>query len=292
MSTSALRSTKGRSIPASLDDAHRRLVTAVEGLVAGEDWRQMLEVARRFHAYSTANVFLIMAQRPEATRVAGYRTWAGLGRQVRRGEKGIAILAPVVTRARPIDAREEACEPELVKVLRGFRVVHIFDVTQTEGDELPDVAPALLSGVAPAAVWEALATQVAAAGFTVSRGDCSGANGVTDFLARTVTVRADVSEPQAVKTLAHELGHVLLHDTSDDRACRGRVEVEAESVAYLVCEHAGITSDTYSFPYIARWSGGDVEVVRASAERALTGARLIIEAIDFSIKSLSGVPTA
>jgi len=280
MSVSAARSATSRSTSASLDDAHQRLVSAVEGLVAGEDWRQMLEVARRFHAYSPSNVFLILAQRPDATRVAGYRTWATVGRQVRRGEKGIAILAPLVSRARPVDAREEAEAPELVQVLRGFRVVHVFDVTQTEGDDLPDVAPSLLAGSAPGAVWDALAAQVSAAGFAVARGDCGGANGVTDFLTRTVTLRIDISDTQAVKTLAHELGHVLLHDAPDDRACRGRVEVEAESVAYLVCHHAGIPSDTYSFPYIARWSNGDVEVVRASAERAITCARRIISFLE------------
>jgi hypothetical protein len=107
----------------------------------------------------------------------------------------------------------------------------------------------LLAGVAPADLWNVLGTQVTSAGFSLHRGDCHGANGVTDFLGRTVTVRPDVSEAQALKTLAHELGHVLLHDTAEHRGARDRGEVEAESVAYLVCEHLGITADTYSFPY-------------------------------------------
>jgi antirestriction protein ArdC len=284
MSSSLHRNTKSRSASASFDDAHRRLVAAVDGLVAGEDWRQMLEVARRFHAYSTCNVFLILVQRPDATRVAGYRTWATVGRQVRRGEKGIAILAPLVSRARPVDAREEADEPELVQVLRGFRVVHVFDLSQTEGDPLVEVAPTLLTDGAPGELWETLAAQVASAGFALQRGDCGPANGVTDFLDRTVTVRDDVAGAQASKTLAHELAHVLLHDTAEHRGCRGVAEVEAESVAYLVCSHAGITADTYSFPYVARWSGGDLELVRSTAERVVTCARRIIDLGNLSVQ--------
>ncbi len=251
-------------------------------MVIGADWQEMLDVARRFHTYSTNNVFLILSQRRDASRVAGYRTWLKLGRQVKSGERGIAILAPLVSRTRPVDARDEKDHAELVKVLRGFRVVHVFDVSQTEGEPLVEVAPSLLAGAVSDDLWNALGTQITAAGFTLHRGDCGGANGITDFLGRTVTVRADVSEAQAAKTLAHELGHVLLHDIAEHRGARDRNEVEAESVAYLVCEHLGISAGDYSFPYIAGWSGGDLEFVRSSAERAISCARQIIEAIDSS----------
>lgn len=260
-----------------LEAAHQRLVGAVEAMVSGEDWRRLLAVARRFRTYSPNNVWLIAAQRPDATRVAGFSTWRSLGRHVRRGERGIAILAPVVTR-RPADEDDDDGES---RVLRGFRVVHVFDVAQTDGEPLPEVeTPVLLSGDAPAAVWDALAAQVAAAGFALERGSCDGANGVTDFAARTVRVRADVEPAQAAKTLAHELGHVLLHDgTEYARGCRGRAEVEAESVAYLVCSAAGLDADGYSFPYVASWSGGDVDAVRATAERCLGAARRSLDAL-------------
>ena len=127
---------------------------------------------------------------------------------------------------------------------------------------IPEVAPSLLAGAAPPDLWDALGTQITAAGFSLHRGDCGGANGVTDFFSRTVTVRSGVSEAQALKTLAHELGHVLLHDTLEHRGARDRNEVEAESVAYLVCEHLGISADDYSFPYIA---GGQVATSSLSA---------------------------
>jgi len=185
-----------------LEGIHQRLVGAVEAMVSGQDWQRLLAVARRFRTYSPNNVWLILAQRPDATRVAGFSTWRTLGRHVRRGERGIAILAPVVARRRDDDDGDDG----EAGVLRGFRVVHVFDVTQTDGEPLPEVAgPALLAGDAPGALWDALAAQVAAAGFALERGWCDGANGTTDFAARTVRVRADVEPAQAAKTLAHEL---------------------------------------------------------------------------------------
>lgn len=261
-----------------LEAIHQRLLGAVEAMVSGEDWRRLLAVVRRFRTYSPNNVWLIAAQRPDATRVAGFSTWRTLGRHVRRGERGIAILAPVVARRRPDD--EDGDDGES-RVLRGFRVVHVFDVSQTDGEALPEVQPpTLLAGDAPAALWDALAAQLAAAGFVLERGSCHGANGVTDFAARAVRVRADVAPAQAAKTLAHELAHVVLHDgTEYARGCRGRAEVEAESVAYLVCSSAGLDAGDYSFPYVASWSGGDPDAVRATAERAVCAARRILDAL-------------
>src|SRR5207302_3022950 len=136
-----------------------------------------------------------------------------------------------------------------------------------DGPPWPEVRPELLSGEAPAVLWDSLATQVASAGFTVERGDCGGANGVTDYSTKTVTVRADVEPAQAVKTLAHELAHVLLHDGSGyGKGCRGRAEVEAESVAFLVLTTTGIDAESYSFAYVARWSDGKPERVAETAD--------------------------
>lgn len=260
-----------------LTTAHDRITEAVERLVTGTDWQAMLDVAARFHSYSPNNIWLILAQRPDATRVAGYRTWRNLDRWVRKGEHGIAVLAPIVTRTKPIDNTDERDHPELVKVLRGFKVVHVFDISQTDGAELADVAPALLTGDAPSDAWDILAAQVADAGFALERGDCNGANGYTNHTTRTVRVRDDVDGTQAVKTLAHELGHVLLHDDTDAASNdRPRLEIEAESVAYLVCHQLGIVSDDYSFAYLARWSNGDTNLIRATAERAINCARRIL----------------
>jgi antirestriction protein ArdC len=226
-----------------LAQAHAELVEAIEALTTGNDWRRMLAVSSRFHHYSANNCFLIMLQRPEATRVAGYRTWQSLGHQVRKGERGIRILAPCKYRYTATD--HDGTETRHVAV-RGFTTATVFDVSQTDGEPIPDVAPALLEGEGVAGLWDALAHQVKAAGYTLERGECHGANGSTDHSVRTVRVRDDVSDAQATKTLAHELAHVILHpDTAAYFACRGRFEVEAESVAFLVTQAAGLATDGY-----------------------------------------------
>jgi antirestriction protein ArdC len=243
----------------------------------------MLEVAARLPSYSPSNVLLIAAQRPDATRVAGYGTWKSLGRQVRKGEKGIAILAPCLSRSleERDTSREAAATPDEAvmtrRELRGFRVVHVFDLSQTEGDPLPEVEPELLAGAAPAHLWDGLVRLVEADGFTVERGECGGANGYTHFDGRVVRVRADVEPAQAVKTLAHELGHIRaahenrFQDTyRRSVTCRGIAEVEAESIAYLVTVAAGLDCGAYSVPYVAGWSGGDAALLREIASRVLT----------------------
>lgn len=272
-----------------LAETHDRLTGAIEALTSGEEWRRMLDVARQFHSYSFGNLMLIGAQAPNATRVAGFRTWKKLGRSVRKGEHGIAILAPCVYRGRPVDDSDERDHPELAKVLRGFRVVHVFDVAQTDGESIDDVAPILLEGDAPAALWDQLAKQIAASGFQLARKDCSPANGTTDFVTRTVVVRPDLSPAQSTKTLVHEIAHTQLHDGIKAQAeCRGIAEVEAESVAYLVCSSVGIATDGYSFPYIARWAGGDVSLVRKTAERVIGCARLVLSEAGLSANSTDG----
>ncbi|MFN0026962.1 MAG: ArdC-like ssDNA-binding domain-containing protein [Acidimicrobiales bacterium] len=267
-----------------LAQAHQRIEHAVQAIVTGDQWRQMLQVAARFHTYSPNNVWLILAQNPDATQVAGFHTWRKVGRQVRKGERGIAILAPLVSRARPVTERDTAEHPGLVRVLRGFRVVYVFDLAQTDGNALPDVAPTMLTGQDPTGWYDRVASLVATAGFTLQRKDCSPANGTTNFTTRQVTVRPDLSPAGAVKTLAHELGHVLLHDDAERTALdRARFEVEAESVAYLVCATVGIDTDDYSFPYLARWSGGDLELIRTTAARAMGCARQILTDLGLAV---------
>jgi antirestriction protein ArdC len=238
----------------------------------------MLLTAARFHHYSPNNVMLIMLQRPDATRVAGYRTWQSLGRQVRRGEHGIAILAPCKYKVRLTDA-DGVDNGEEGWRLGGFTVEHVFDVSQTDGEPIADVRPDLLKGHAPEGLWDGLAQQVKAAGFTLERGDCGGANGRTDYTVHTVRVRDDVDDAQAVKTLAHELGHVMLHEGSLF-LCRGVLEVEAESVAYIVSAACGLPTDGYSLPYVALWAGGDVKKVQDTATRVMTAARAVLAALE------------
>jgi DNA primase len=285
-----------------LEDLHAQLTNQIAELASGADWKAWLSVAARFHSYSFGNTMLILAQRPHATQVAGYRAWQSLGRQVEKGERGIQILAPVTRRqqAGPDEGVTDATsssrpEPSLTRVdaaglgarhVVGWRVAYVWDVTQTSGEPLPEQPmPTLLSGQAPDGAWDALVAQVERAGFVVQRGNCGGANGFTHFAERLVRVRADVDDAQALKTLAHELGHVRLHDPGREnhttRDCSGIVEVEAESVAYLVCANAGFSTEDYAFPYIAGWAsqanGHDpAQVVAETGRRVLSAANSII----------------
>jgi len=235
---------------------------------------------------------LIALQAPQATRVAGFRSWQSVGRQVLKGERGIAILAPCTYRLKtstcttgsireqPADEGGGPAAPAASgRQLRGFRVVHVFDVAQTEGDPLPEVAPVLLSGQAPVGLWEDLASQVAGYGYALVRGECGGANGYTDPGRRVVRVRDDIDDAQAVKTLIHELGHLECGHVADlptYLTCRGRCEVEAESVAYVVATAQGLDASGYSFAYVAGWAGGDLTQVRQAAETVTKAARAIL----------------
>ena len=162
-------------------------------------------------------------------------------------------------------------------MLRGFKVVHVFAQSDTTGDDLPEVRPVLLEG--EGALWDALAAQVVAAGFTVSRGDCGSANGCTNFAARTVVVAEHLSGKAADKTLAHELGHVLLGHEAQVVVDRDVAEIEAESVAYIVCNALGIDCASYSLAYVAGWSGGSVERIRRTAERVVSTAHAVLAAM-------------
>lgn len=300
---------------ATLEAVHQRLTTAVADLSHGHAWQQMLATAARFHHYSPHNVLLIAVQCPQASTVAGFHTWRQLGRQVRKGERGIAILAPLLRRGTQASTRDRhgtgpaeavnadsvhaqsaqpaspAAEPATAaRRLAGFRVVHVFDIAQTDGPDLPTgPRPVLLDGQAPPGLYDGLAQQVRDLGYGLIRhelaiphmgGGDGRPNGVTDFFAKTVVVDNRLADAQAAKTLAHELGHVLLHNPTSRPATLTRpwAEVEAESVAYVVTAAHGLDAADYTVPYVTGWAGGDLAVVKHTAERVLSTAQQILSA--------------
>jgi antirestriction protein ArdC len=278
---------------------HHGLVEGVRALVQSDQWTGMLAMAARLHSYSWRNCLLIIQQKPDATHVAGYRTWQSLGRQVRRGERGIAVLAPVTYRRddREADEAGETQHPSDVdkaslRQLRGWKIEHVFDVSQTDGDPVPEVRPALVQGQAPAGAWDALARQITADGFELLRevdARSPGAIGSTDFATREVRVRPDVSPAQALKTLIHERAHILLeHRPGDCADPRSRREVEAESVAYVVCQALGVDCSGYSVVYVGGWApaGHEEEEVAACAGRVVTAARDILDRMPSELLSV------
>jgi hypothetical protein len=247
------------------------LTEGITDLTESSRWRRYLEVQSRFPSYSVNNAVLIARQRATATRVAGFGTWRRLQRVVRRGERAIWILAPIV--GRRTDGDSEA-EPSV----RGFRFVPVFDVSQTDGADLPTVCEPLV-GPDPSGCYRRLERAARSFGFTVQRelldggvrGDCNHAR-------RRIRVADGLEGAQQVKTLAHELAHALLHERWEDRSV---AELEAESTAFVVCRALGIDSGGYSFGYVATWAGGGAQAVaqvRASALRIQAGVARILGA--------------
>lgn len=300
---------------AKLDAVHEKLTAAVTGLVTGDDWRRALEFAAQFRSRSFNNTLLIYAQHyaafeegrvpePSPSYVAGFKQWISLGRHVEKGQSGCQILAPVTARfASPtpqIDgswhrlARGERPTPaETVRSrMIGLRPAYVWDVSQTSGDPIPErPRPQLLHGQAPGGLWDGLAAQVESRGFALRRVPharaIGGANGLTDYLAKEVLVRTDMDPAAQVKTLAHELGHVILHgpDSLDAQLHRGTAEVEAESVALMVGSAHGMDTSGYTIPYVASWAENvpgktPVEVVQATADRVRGAAVEVLDNLD------------
>jgi hypothetical protein len=260
-----------------LAELHERLTASVEALAAGDDWRQALEFAARFRARSFNNAILIWSQHgaafdrglvptPSPSFVAGFRQWQTLDRRVLAGQKGYMIFAPVTARfasSAPIDQaswrklgrNERPRAGEVVRSRRiGTRPAYVWDVSQTDGAPIPArPTPTLLTGEAPAGLWNGLAILIHEAKFSLlDASDATtigGANGITNFESRTVSVRADMDAAARAKTLVHELAHIRMHEPDTGTTLhRGIAEVEAESVALMVGAAHGMDTSGYTVP--------------------------------------------
>ncbi len=228
----------------------------------------------------------ILLQRPDATRVAGFNTWKALGRYVTRGEHGIAILAPITQRVAVAaeatdeeDAGAAGAKSTTVRRATRFRVVHVFDVSQTEGEPLPsspaerlttstDTGRGLYRRLLEIASEDAITVQPDAALPGRVNGDC-------DPVRRVIRLAAGLSEDHRARTLCHEIAHAWLHQLGGDRA---EQEAEAEGIAYVVGSWAGLNCDGYSFGYVAGWArdrGGAEILKRVGATIQRTAAAMI-----------------
>jgi hypothetical protein len=295
---------------------HETLTAQIEAVQSSADWRRLLDIAARLHRYSFGNQILIAAAHALAyeaglvpadfpTMVAGFHTWRALGRTVEKGQKGFPILAPARYRSRSAQEPDGTLRPlrkgespqhgeEVVRgteQVKGWTVEHVFDVSQTSGEPLPTIdRPTLLTGGAPDGLWAGLVRFAASKAFTVHEArdahELEGANGLTRWADKTLWVRGDMPDAARSKTLAHAVGHLLLHDpglgTDIASMPRALIEVEAESVAYILGAAHGLDTSEYSLPYVASWAGGDkpADAVRASAQRVTTAARQILAELD------------
>jgi len=228
------------------------LTHGVERITTSEGYRRYLEAMARFHTYSANNVMLIHTQRPEATRVASYRTWQALGRQVVKGEKGITIIRPVIVKG----VEEET--GAVSETLRGFTTGGVFDVEQTRGLALPEAPhPGLLP---EDEIEAALTVKVAVMklldgyGVQVVREQMpEGRRGYWEPGKKTVGLNHDLAGVGELKTLLHEAAHCL-GDHRPGAIDRADGETVAESVAFVVLQHYGVDTGDYTFPYVAGWA--------------------------------------
>jgi hypothetical protein len=243
----------------------------VTDLRSTERWLDYLKAQARFHAYSPRNVMLIAMQRPDASQVAGFRTWQRFGRSVDRGERAVSILAPIIVREPELDSRR----------VTGFRWVSVFDVTQTSGAPLPSPVT-ILDGSTPDSFEESLAAAASSLGFRLRYEELpSGVNGECRWATRTLAIEPRNPAAQRVKTIVHELAHGILHE---DQRNRCLAEIEAESVAFVVLAALGMDSTPYSAGYVASWIGND----RDPAE-AINGSCIAIQRASSSILGLLGI---
>ena len=276
-----------------------QLEQGIQDLFNSEQYMTWLRTMSRFHDYSLNNTLLIAFQRPDATLVAGYTAWQKqFGRQVQKGEKAIHIIAPTPYKEqvemekidpatqKPVLDADGNPVMETQEVLRpAFKVVNVFDVSQTEGRELPSIGVDELTGDVERyeMFFEALKrTCPVPMEFEQIKG---GAKGYYHQLERRIALQEGMSQLQTIKTAIHEMAHQKLHAIAPDQKTsempqqsRNSKEVEAESVAYTVCQHFGIDSSDYSFAYIAGWSHGkdtpelkaSLQTIRKSASEMIT----------------------
>lgn len=235
----------------------------------------LLETMARFHRYSLHNVCLIVAQRPTATRVAGFHTWRTLGRVVRKGEKGIAILAPIVARRRDETGEDDS------RTVVGFRTAYVFDVEQTQGAPLPQ--PSEAQGD-PGGATAGLKVAIAAHGIILEyASDLGGALGVS--CGGRIRVLTGLSSAAEFAVLSHEYAHELLHRGIDRPESLNTRELEAEAVAFVVGQAVGLEVADASRDYIHLYRG-DSATLTASLERISRTASSILQAIRVDRKAV------
>jgi antirestriction protein ArdC len=232
-----------------------------------------LNAMGRFHRYSVGNAILIQLQKPDAEHVAGFRAWQRLGRHVKKGEHGIAIMAPVVYRKKPRKKQREQDE-DADEVVSTFKTAYVFDISQTDGEPLPEFARV---GGDPGVCLARLEQFITGRGIKVERGDLRMAEGVS--IGGTILLKACLAPAEEFSVMVHEAAHELMHcDKSTRPADKTVREAEAEAVAYVVCQGIGLNVDTASSDYIQLYDG-DKKMLMQSLERIQRTAAEILEAV-------------
>ena len=299
------REYKNKDTKNNVNEITKKLSEGVKEIFEGDNYKKYLNTISKFHNYSTNNTILIARQNPEATLVAGFKSWENnFNRYVKKGEKGIKIIAPsqykkkvMVEKVDPVsmeiklDMNGNPEKEETEIKMTAYRIVSVFDVSQTEGEPLPQIAVELTDNVNEYEAFMQAIRQSTSIPIEFENISDSAAKGYFDNAAQKIVIRKGMSESQSVKTAIHELAHSILHNTDTNAEGAGKdrqtKEVEAESVAYTVCSHFGIDTSDYSFGYIAGWSSGrEVDELKQSLETIQTTASGIINDIEHLMPQL------
>ena len=282
----------------------KSLETGVENIFTGDKYAQYLQTMSKFHRYSFNNTLLIAMQRPDATLVTGYRNWQSMGRQVKKGEKGITILAPAPIKTKReqeildqnnkplLDGNGKPKTEEVEVIIPRFKPTTVFDISQTDGEPIETLAPEeLTEAVADYELFMKAITEVSPVPirFDEIEGEAKGYYHSVD---KEIVIQKGMSDSQTIKTAIHETGHARIHDKDlmaeqgieKDRLTK---EVEAESVAYCVCSAFGVDTSEYSFPYIAGWSSNrDMKELKASMDIIRKTAGEMIDELSDNLQEL------
>ena len=273
-----------------------QLEKSIQDFMESEKYKTFLSSMAKFHNYSLNNQILIAVQKPDSTLCAGYTTWQKQNRYVKKGEKGIRIICPspykkeylkdVIdkTTGKPELLSDGRTKQEIVqKVIPFFKVGYVYDISQTEGQPLPEIAD-ILEGDLDEGLKSLKEAMLQASPVPVCFQPIDGeTNGFYSPAAGEIVVDSTLSEKQSLKTLIHETAHALLHnpEASSSQPTRETKEVEAESVAYVVCQYFGLDTSDYSFGYIAGWSSGKgTPELKASLENIRNTSNEIISNVE------------
>ena len=292
---------------AEMEEITSKLEKGVKDIFDGANYQQYLNFCAKLPRYSVNNQILIMMQKPDATMCQSFTNWKEVNRHVRKGEKGIRILAPAPYKMQKEQEKVDASgktvldkdgEPvkETVEVtINAFKPVSTFDVSQTEGEPIPTPGVDELTGsVEGYETLLAAIKEVVPVPMSFEQID-SGAKGFYHLEENRIVVQEGMSEAQTVKTLLHEASHQALHskeamDSAGEKKSKNQKETEAESVAYVVCQHYGIDTSDYSFPYVATWSADkEVPELKASLDTIRRTASELIVKIDEKVQTLTTV---
>jgi hypothetical protein len=268
-----------------VNEYHKRLVEGVTKVLESKEFNEFLCFSTKFRNYSFNNTLLIWAQRCGATHVAGMKTWNSFGRRVKKGEKGIAIFAPLIRKGKEREAQalthESTSKENLSEVagrLIGFKAVYVWDIDQTEGKPVPELkteAPVMDGD--PEGLFDRilLASPVPVEYEDIKR----GANGYYMPKEQRIVLDSKLTAEQRAKTLLHELAHHLAINSSDEKESekhdRPTGEVIAEGAAFIAAAHFKLDSSGYSFPYVASWSQDAEKVLKAGEAIRKVGLQLI-----------------